>query len=121
MLSDSITDRFGRFDPAVLEANDEMWSLRRRAELAGRSIEDQRHHEEIAAKEREAQDAERRNRVPSWVPERIEGESAVDYWKRYGVAEFRAMLDGDLIPGRSTRVDMFGQSQWADPAGGKWG
>jgi hypothetical protein len=60
-------------------------------------------------------------RLPSWVPERIDGETDVDYWGRYGVAEFRAMLDGDLKPGRSTRIDMFGQAQWADPAGGRFG
>ena len=44
------------FDPDVMEANDEQSSLRRRAERAGRSLEDQRVHEEIAAKEREQLD-----------------------------------------------------------------
>ena len=40
------------FDPDVMEASDEQSSLRRRAERAGRSLEDQRVYEGIAAKER---------------------------------------------------------------------
>ena len=59
------------FDPDVLEANDEAFLLRRRAERAGRSVGDQRAYEEVARKERADADrdaylARRREAAALW-------------------------------------------------------